>query len=50
MDDGDHDEQDEAEKPEELRRVPAARKPTELERQNIFRQIMLCLHRGAKSV
>ena len=33
VDGGDHDEQDEAEQPEELRRVPAARQPTELERQ-----------------
>ena len=36
LDDGGHDEQDEAEHPEELRRVLAARQPTELERQKHF--------------
>ena len=36
VDDGDHDEQDEADQPEELKRVLAARQPTELERQKHF--------------
>ena len=33
VDDGDHDERDEAEQPEELKRVLAARQPSELDRQ-----------------
>ena len=36
VDDGDRDEQDAADQPEELRRVLAARQPTELERQKHF--------------
>ena len=35
-DGGDRDEQDEADQPEELRRVPAAHQPTEVERQKHF--------------
>ena len=50
VDDGGHDEQDEADQNEELRRVLAARWPTELERQKHFRQIVLCSHLGAKCV
>ena len=36
VDDRDHDERDEAEKPEDLKRVLAARQPSELERQKHF--------------
>ena len=36
VDDRDHDEQDEADQPQELRRVSAARQPTELEKQKHF--------------
>ena len=36
MDEGEHDEQDKADEPEKLRRVLAARQPTELERQKHF--------------
>ena len=36
VDDGEHDEQDETDQHEELRRVSAARQPTELESRSIF--------------
>ena len=52
VDDGQRDEQDEsADQPEELRRVLAARQPTELERgRNILKRIMLFSHLGARCV
>ena len=43
VDDGDHDEQDEADQPEELKRVLAARQPTEVERQEYFSDESCCL-------
>ena len=50
VDDGGRDEQDEAEQPEELRRVPAARQPTELERQNYFSDKSCCVCTVVQSV
>ena len=51
VDDGQRDEQDESsDKSEELRRVLAARQPTELESRNILKQIMLFSHLGARCV
>ena len=49
-DGGDRDEQDEADQPEELTRVLAARQPTQLERQKHFSDKSCCVRTKVRSV